>query len=107
MGSRLIAALAAALILAGCQQGASQENPEGAVNRERIIAAGTDGANWLTTGRTYDEQRHSPLNAINRENVSQLGLPQLASSSGRSPAADFATVSGGSQQVIIGDSTWP
>ena len=81
MGSRLIAAIAAALILAGCQQSASQDNPgetKGAVNRERIIAAGTDGANWLTTGRTYDEQRHSPLNAINRENVGQLGLAWFA-----------------------------
>ena len=78
MGSRLIAALAAAMILAGCQQGASQDNPEGAVNRERIIAAGTDGANWLTTGRTYDEQRHSPLEAINRETVGRLGLAWFA-----------------------------
>ena len=33
----------------------------GTVTRETILGARTDGANWLTTGRTYDEQRHSPL----------------------------------------------
>ena len=32
------------------------------------------GANWLSFGRTYSEQRFSPLTAINAENVKKLGL---------------------------------
>ncbi|HLT63517.1 MAG TPA: PQQ-binding-like beta-propeller repeat protein, partial [Pseudohongiella sp.] len=42
------------------------------VNRARILAAGN--SEWLTHGRTYSEQRNSPLSIINRENVSDLGL---------------------------------
>ena len=34
----------------------------------------TQGANWLSFGRTYSEQRFSPLTAINAENVKKLGL---------------------------------
>ena len=30
--------------------------------------------NWMSTGRTYDEQRFSPLDAIDTETVAQLGL---------------------------------
>jgi glucose dehydrogenase len=29
--------------------------------------------NWLSNGRTYGEQRYSPLNQINTHNVSQIG----------------------------------
>lgn len=42
------------------------------VNRMRIVAAGNN--EWLTHGRTYSEQRNSPLALINRQNVSELGL---------------------------------
>ncbi len=37
------------------------------------IAKG-EPANWLSTGRTYDEQRHSPLADINTQSISDLGL---------------------------------
>jgi quinohemoprotein ethanol dehydrogenase len=37
------------------------------------IAAGADG-DWLSYGRTYDEQRFSPLDQINAETVKGLGL---------------------------------
>ena len=43
-----------------------------AVNRDTIIEASSSG--WRSHGRTYSEQRHSPLNAINAENVTDLGL---------------------------------
>lgn len=36
------------------------------------------GANWTMTGRTYDEQRFSPLAQINQDNVSRLGLAWYA-----------------------------
>ncbi|WP_298286830.1 PQQ-dependent dehydrogenase, methanol/ethanol family [Novosphingobium sp.] len=47
-------------------------NAEPGVGAQQIIAA--DGSNWLSYGRTYDEQRHSPLAQITPENVGQLGL---------------------------------
>ncbi len=40
----------------------------------RIGNADSEPQNWLSHGRTYDEQRFSPLESINRENVSDLGL---------------------------------
>jgi PQQ-dependent dehydrogenase (methanol/ethanol family) len=42
------------------------------VDEAAIVAA--DPNNWLTHGRTYDEQRHSPLTQINADNVGELGL---------------------------------
>ena len=45
------------------------------VNAERIIAAPeNEPGNWLTHGRSYAEERHSPLDQINSDNVQQLGL---------------------------------
>lgn len=43
-----------------------------AVDSSAIEAADPDV--WLTHGRTYDEQRHSPLSQIDLSNVSELGL---------------------------------
>jgi quinohemoprotein ethanol dehydrogenase len=40
----------------------------------RIVNADSEPRNWLTTGRTYDESRDSPLTRINDGNVGQLGL---------------------------------
>ena len=36
-----------------------------AIDDARLVAANADSANWLTYGRTYDEQRFSPLRQIN------------------------------------------
>ncbi len=44
------------------------------VDAARIINADTEPQNWLSHGRTYSEQRYSPLDKINAGNVSQLGL---------------------------------
>ena len=70
-----VLALAMLLPLAACKQQPSSELP-GAVNAERIIAANPD--DWLSYGRTYDEQRHSPLDQINKETVKDLGLAWYA-----------------------------
>ena len=40
----------------------------------KAIADETQGANWLSYGRTYSEQRYSPLSNINADNVGQLKL---------------------------------
>ena len=44
------------------------------VNTERLLAADNEPGQWMSTGRTYGEQHYSPLTAISRDNVSQLGL---------------------------------
>ncbi len=53
-------------------------SPEGsgpaAVNAERLLAADSDSANWLSYGRTYSEQRYSPLQTVSDESVGELGL---------------------------------
>ena len=44
------------------------------ITDERIVNANREPANWLTYGRTYDEQRYSPLDQINAGNVEGLKL---------------------------------
>jgi len=41
------------------------------VNQQSILEPGGE---WLSYGRTYQEQRFSPLNKINRDNVNELDL---------------------------------
>jgi PQQ-dependent dehydrogenase (methanol/ethanol family) len=48
--------------------------PVAAVDDARIRAADAEPHNWMSHGRTYDEQRFSPLEQINTANVAQLGL---------------------------------
>ena len=45
-----------------------------AVDDARLRAADADAANWMSHGRTYAEQRFSPLAEINDGNVARLGL---------------------------------
>jgi quinohemoprotein ethanol dehydrogenase len=44
------------------------------VNEARAMRADRDPGNWLVHGRTYNEQRFSPLKLVNDKNVGQLGL---------------------------------
>ena len=44
------------------------------VTAARIINANDEPGNWLSHGRTYDEQRFSPLASINEDNVADLEL---------------------------------
>ena len=64
--------LAAALALAGCQKGAST------VDGRRITEADQHPGDWVSYGRSYDEQRFSPLTQINDANAGQLGLAWYA-----------------------------
>jgi PQQ-dependent dehydrogenase (methanol/ethanol family) len=50
----------------------------GAVDEARIIGADSEPGSWLAHGRTYGEQRFSPLDAINADNVGTLGLAWYA-----------------------------
>ncbi|HEV8498578.1 MAG TPA: PQQ-dependent dehydrogenase, methanol/ethanol family, partial [Gemmatimonadaceae bacterium] len=44
------------------------------IDDARLMIADRDSANWLTYGRTYNEQRFSPLRQINDSTVGRLGL---------------------------------
>jgi quinohemoprotein ethanol dehydrogenase len=46
----------------------------GGVDAAAIINADDNPGEWLTHGRTYSEQRFSPLAGVNRDNVKDLGL---------------------------------
>jgi quinohemoprotein ethanol dehydrogenase len=73
---RLGPALAVAAALAACGDGRETAAPEGpaAVDEARLVGAEREPGNWMSTGRTYSEQRYSPLDRINRDTVSRLGL---------------------------------
>ena len=44
------------------------------VNDTRLRNADREPGNWMSHGRTYNEQRFSPLKDINDRNIGQLGL---------------------------------
>ena len=46
----------------------------GQIDEARINNADSEPGNWLAHGRTYEEQRFSPLTKVNKETVSELGL---------------------------------
>jgi alcohol dehydrogenase (cytochrome c)/quinohemoprotein ethanol dehydrogenase len=49
-----------------------------AVDSKALLGAADNRAEWLTYGRTYDEQRFSPLAQIDTSNVKNLGLAWFA-----------------------------
>jgi len=73
---------ACAFAIGACAHSAPPTTPQpeqqvAAVDDVRLRKAGQgdqDAANWLSHGRTYDEQRHSPLKQIDVNNVNTLGL---------------------------------
>jgi PQQ-dependent dehydrogenase (methanol/ethanol family) len=52
--------------------------PAAAVDAARMLAAHDEPGQWLSYGRTYDEQRFSPLDQITTESVGRLGLAWYA-----------------------------
>jgi PQQ-dependent dehydrogenase (methanol/ethanol family) len=67
-------ALAAILPLISVNAANGAPGASAAVNTQRIVQADKEPQNWLSHGRTYDEQRFSPLTDINDKNVKDLGL---------------------------------
>ncbi|MFN7397754.1 MAG: PQQ-dependent dehydrogenase, methanol/ethanol family, partial [Sandaracinobacter sp.] len=65
-----IFAIATILALAGCRQPADTPAATG----DSLAAQGSAGPEWLSYGGTYDEQRHSRLNQINRDSLKDLGV---------------------------------
>ena len=78
----LIAAVICGAMCAGCgrrgeRSAAEQRDARSArkgVDEARIVGADEEPGNWMTHGRTYSEQRFSPLKEINDKNIGQLGL---------------------------------
>ena len=74
------------LLLAACGRGQNAADADvkaaaaaasvkpAAVDSTRLGHAGEDAGNWMSYGRTYDEQRFSPLKKIDAQNVSGLKL---------------------------------
>ncbi len=52
----------------------SQSASPANVDESRMIRADQEPGNWMSYGRTYNEQRFSPLKQISDQNVGQLGL---------------------------------
>ncbi|HZZ87192.1 MAG TPA: PQQ-dependent dehydrogenase, methanol/ethanol family [Caulobacteraceae bacterium] len=76
MGQGILRGLALAVALVGlwaCKPGGAAHAP-GSVDAARLAGANADGDNWMSYGRTYAEQRFSPLTDVSTGNVNKLGL---------------------------------
>jgi len=70
---RAVSVFLLSVAMAGAEP-ARAAGPPANVDANRIVKADQDPANWLTYGRTYSEQRYSPLAEISADHVKQLGL---------------------------------
>lgn len=70
------AAVLALVLSVGAQQPAlaAAKKPLANVDGDRIVHADREPGNWMSHGRTYDEQRFSPLTRVNDGNVGRLGV---------------------------------
>ena len=69
--ARLVGAVALALF---CTVGVAARKGPAAVDTQRLVNADREPGNWMGVGRTYSEQRYSPLRQIDERNVGKLGL---------------------------------
>ena len=70
----VLATLAACNVGAGGATGGSGASDSGGVTTKMLVEAAGNEGEWLSYGRTYDEQRFSPLTTIDQKNVGDLGL---------------------------------
>jgi quinohemoprotein ethanol dehydrogenase len=78
MHTILVAAAAAtALGFASCARHPAERGPA-AVSEARLLAVDEEPGQWLSYGRTYDEQRFSPLDEITTDNIGELDLAWYA-----------------------------
>ncbi len=83
---RVVAAGVLCLAVAACQPKTSADAAKAAatvvgkanVSAERLANADSEPGSWMSHGRTYAEDRFSPLDQIKTANVSQLGLAWFA-----------------------------
>ena len=84
--SLLPVSLLAACVVVGCsgepepapaaqpEPVADVQSPPETVIDDSTLGNEADGRNWLAYGRTYSEQRFSPLDEINRDTVAELSV---------------------------------
>src|SRR6202163_3580808 len=73
-----------ALLLAGATLLAAAPAPAADVTPDRLVNADREPGNWLMNHRTYDAQRYSPLDKINRGNVKDVKLAYAVAIGGTS-----------------------
>jgi quinohemoprotein ethanol dehydrogenase len=71
---RLASLLGVVAVLGVMTQGAAPAPRAAAVDQQRLLNADRDPGNWMSHGRTWSEQRFSPLKQINDSNAGRLGL---------------------------------
>lgn len=59
---------------AATNQNATQQGPAEDIDAQDLLNAASNNAEWLSYGRTYAEDRFSPLTQINRDSVQELGV---------------------------------
>ena len=63
----------ALLVISAIGAGHAAEHHKAAdIDAARLSNAERDSANWLSYGRTYSEQRYSPLSQITADNAAKL-----------------------------------
>ena len=60
--------------LGGGNDAPKQTGRSAAVDQVRLTTADAEPGQWMSTGRTYDEQRFSPLQSVNAANIRALAL---------------------------------
>jgi PQQ-dependent dehydrogenase (methanol/ethanol family) len=58
----------------GLEVNAPGQSANPGVTASRLLGADAEPGQWMSHGRTYDEQRYSPLKQVDVESVSRLGL---------------------------------
>jgi alcohol dehydrogenase (cytochrome c)/quinohemoprotein ethanol dehydrogenase len=74
----LMAAATAMLFFYSVGHALGAEAGKGPVDGARIANGDNEPGNWLSYGRTYSEQRYSPLSRINADNAKNLGIAWFA-----------------------------
>ena len=67
-GAAILSVSAAVLALAACEQNKGPAS----VDEARLVAADKEPGAWMSHGRTYSEQRFSPLEKINASNIKDV-----------------------------------
>jgi PQQ-dependent dehydrogenase (methanol/ethanol family) len=73
-GKRSSALLLTALLATPGSAWAAEPGGAAAVDAERLLQADKEPGSWMSYGRTYSEQRFSPLKQVTTDNVDKLGL---------------------------------
>jgi quinohemoprotein ethanol dehydrogenase len=78
MRPRWLLALGVAALLTDAHAASTPPAHAGAVDQARLANADANAGQWMSYGRTWSEQRFSPLKQINDSNAQRLGLAWFA-----------------------------